>query len=70
MASVSDSTSSQAAYNTANVRSELAANAVRDQNDQERQVAERLEEAQATNEEDRREQRQIPGLGEAVDITV
>lgn len=70
MASVSDSTASQAAYNTANVRSELAANAVRDQNDQERQVAERLEEAQATNEEDRREQRQIPGLGEAVDITV
>lgn len=70
MASVSDSTSSSAAYSAAAVRSELAANAVRDQNDQERQVAERLEESQATNEQDRREQRQIPGLGEAVDITV
>lgn len=69
MASVSDSSSS-AAYSAASVRSELAANAVRDQNNQERQVAERLEESQATNEQERREQRQIPGLGEAVDITV
>lgn len=70
MASVSDSTSSSAAYNTANVRNELAANAVRDQNEQERQVAERLEEASQTQEEDRREARKIPGLGNAVDITV
>lgn len=68
MASVSDSTSS-AAYSASSVRSELAANAVRDQNDQERQVAQRLDEAQVTGEQDR-EQRQIPGLGEAVDITV
>ncbi|GAA0785016.1 hypothetical protein E1180_18720 [Roseibium denhamense] len=70
MASVSDSTSSQAAYSAANVRSELATNAVRDQNEQERQVAERLEESEATDQQDRRDQRQIPGLGEAVDITV
>ncbi|MHA7775708.1 hypothetical protein [Roseibium sp. M-1] len=70
MASVSDSTSSSAAYNTANVRNQLAANAVKDQNDQERQVAARLEEAKETQEEDRRESRKIPGLGNAVDITV
>jgi hypothetical protein len=70
MASVSDSNSSQAAYDAASVRKELALNAVRDQNDQERQVAERLQDAQSVNEEDRREQRQIPGLGEAVDLTV
>lgn len=70
MASVSDSNSSQAAYDAASVRKELALNAVRDQNDQERQVAERLQDAQTVNEEDRREQRQIPGLGEAVDLTV
>lgn len=70
MPSVSDSSYSSAAYGTANVRSELAANAVKDQNEQERQVAERLDEAQATQEQDRREQRQIPGLGNAVDITV
>jgi len=70
MASVSDSTSSSAAYSAASVRSELATNAVKDQNEQERQVAERLDEAQATDEQERREQRQIPGLGNAVDITV
>lgn len=68
MASVSDSTS--AAQNAASVRNELAANAIRDQNQQERQVAERLQKAQDTQEEARRESRKIPGLGEAVDITV
>ncbi|MCX2724874.1 hypothetical protein [Roseibium salinum] len=68
MTSVSDSTS--AAYSAASVRNELAANAVRDQNDQERQVAERLQKAQETTEEARRESRKMPGLGEAVDITV
>ncbi|GGB39797.1 hypothetical protein GCM10011316_09780 [Roseibium aquae] len=70
MASISDSTSSAAAYSTANVRSELATNAIRDQNEQERQVAERLEEADATEQQEERENRQIPGLGNAVDITV
>ena len=68
MASVSDSTSSSAAYSAASVRNELAANAVKDQNDQERQVADRLEEAQATQEEDRREQREIARGGMVVDF--
>ncbi|WP_298816833.1 hypothetical protein [uncultured Roseibium sp.] len=68
MASVTDSSS--AAVNAASVRAELATNAIRDQNDQERQVAARLEEAQVTNEADRREARKIPGLGNAVDISV
>ncbi|GAB2186513.1 hypothetical protein [Roseibium sp. LAB1] len=70
MPSAIDSSSSSAAYSAASVRSELAANAVKDQNQQERQVAERLQEAQATQEEDRRESRRIPGLGNAVDISV
>ncbi|MTI44030.1 hypothetical protein JM93_03277 [Roseibium hamelinense] len=69
MASVSDSTSS-AAFSAANVRSELATNAIRDNNEQERQTAERLEEADATEQQQERENRQIPGLGNAVDITV
>ena len=53
MPSAIDSSSSSAAYSAASVRSELAANAVRDQNQQERQVAERLEQAQATQEENK-----------------
>jgi len=61
--------SSSAAVSNYNVRSELAANAVKDANEQERQVADRLQEAQETKQEDRRETRQIPGLGNAVDIT-
>lgn len=69
MASISDSSSS-AAYSTANVRSELATNAIRDNNEQERQVADRLEESEETNQQQRREARQIPGLGNAVDISV
>ncbi|MBN9673230.1 hypothetical protein [Roseibium aggregatum] len=68
MSSITESNSS-AAYSTAEVRQQLATNAVRDQNEQERQVATRLEEA-SENEEARRESRKIPGLGEAVDITV
>ncbi|MET1416199.1 hypothetical protein ABVF61_28275 [Roseibium sp. HPY-6] len=68
MTSVSGSTS--ASYDVAKTRNEFALNAVKDQADQERQVADRLNEAQATQEEDRREARKIPGLGEAVDITV
>ncbi|MES0812553.1 hypothetical protein ABLO27_23880 [Roseibium sp. SCPC15] len=70
MASVSGSAPSSAAVDAAKVRNELAANAIKDQNDQERQVAERLNEAQANQEQQRREARKIPGLGEAVDITV
>jgi len=65
MASVSGASSA-----AADVRSQLATNAIRDQNEQERQVAARLDEAQANEEERRRESRKIPGLGEAVDITV
>ncbi|WP_153771588.1 hypothetical protein [Labrenzia sp. CE80] len=61
--------SSSAAASNYNVRSELATNAVKDANEQERQVADRLQEAQETKQEDRRESRQIPGLGNAVDIT-
>lgn len=68
MPSVSDSSS--ASHTVANIRNEFALNAVRDQAEQERQVADRLENAQATQEEERRETRKIPGLGEAVDITV
>lgn len=66
MASVSSSTS--VSYDAAQVRAELAANAIRDQNEQERQVADRLDEAQESQE--KRQARKIPGLGEAVDITV
>ncbi len=62
-------TNSSAAYAAADARSQLATNAIRDQNDQQRQVADRLEEAQESDET-RREARKIPGLGEAVDITV
>ncbi|KZM51145.1 hypothetical protein [Labrenzia sp. OB1] len=68
MSSISE-TSSSAAYSAADTRSQLAANAIRDQNEQERQVASRLDEAQET-EQTRREARKIPGLGEAVDISV
>ncbi|MBO6758207.1 MAG: hypothetical protein JJ902_17860 [Roseibium sp.] len=68
MTSVSGGGSAE--VNAANIRNQLAANAIKDQNAQERQVAERLEDAQATSEEDRRESRKIPGLGEAVDISV
>ncbi|WP_415714906.1 hypothetical protein [Roseibium sp.] len=67
MASVSDSGS--AAISAASVRAELASNAIRDQNEQERLVADMLDAAQSA-EQDRREARQIPGMGEAVDITV
>ncbi|PVB62060.1 hypothetical protein [Labrenzia sp. 011] len=68
MASISE-TSSSAAYSAADTRSQLAANAIRDQNAEERQVASRLDEAQES-EQTRREARKIPGLGEAVDISV
>lgn len=68
MTTVSDSSS--ASYDVAKIRNEFATNAVKDQAEQEQQVASRLEDAQATREEDRRENRRIPGLGEAVDITV
>lgn len=68
MASVSDSTS--AAYQIADARSELAATAIREANEQEQAVVERLKETQTVDQEDRRSQRQIPGLGQAVDITV
>ncbi|WP_417667789.1 hypothetical protein [Roseibium sp.] len=61
--------SSSAAYSNYNVRSELATNAVKDANEQDRQVADRLEEAQETSQQERRDNRQIPGLGNAVDIT-
>lgn len=67
MSSIS-ATSPSAAYSAAEVRNQLASNAVRQENEQERQVATRLEEAQESDE-DRRESRKIPGLGEAVDIT-
>ncbi|EFO32341.1 conserved hypothetical protein [Roseibium sp. TrichSKD4] len=59
-----------AAQSAANVRSELATNAIREQNQQERQVASLLEKAQDTNEQQKRETREIPGLGRAVDISV
>lgn len=68
MTTVSDSSS--ASYDVAKIRNEFALNAVKDQAEQEQQVASRLEDAQATREEDRRENRKIPGLGEAVDITI
>ena len=68
MSSVADSTS--ASYDVAKIRNEFALNAVKDQAEQERQVADRLENAQVNQEEQRREARKIPGLGEAVDITV
>ncbi|NVK36195.1 MAG: hypothetical protein HWE23_17055 [Rhodobacteraceae bacterium] len=70
---ISDSTA--AAYSNYNVRSELATNAVRQSNEQEQQVAERLdksarEQSQAQDtQQNRREARKIPGLGEAVDIS-
>jgi len=68
VSSITESNSS-AAYSAAEVRQQLATNAVRDQNEQERQVAARLEEA-SEKDEARRENRKIPGLGEAVDISV
>ncbi len=67
MSTISGSTS--AAYSNAAMRSELATNAIRDANDQERAMADRIEQAQETTQEDIREQRKIPGMGEAVDIT-
>lgn len=67
MSSIS-AASPSAAYSAAETRSQLASNAVRQENEQERQVASRLEEAQESDEA-RRESRKIPGLGEAVDIT-
>ncbi|WP_346892763.1 hypothetical protein [uncultured Roseibium sp.] len=67
MDSVSSAGSSAA--QAANIRSELATNAIRDANEQERAVAERVEDAQSTEQQARRDQRQIPGLGQAVDIT-
>lgn len=60
---------SSAAYSNINVRSELATNAIRDNAEQEQQVANRLEEQQTTQQQERRQNRQIPGLGNAVDIT-
>jgi len=67
MDSVSSAGSSAA--QAASARSELATNAIRDANEQERAVADRLEDAQSNEQEARRQQRQIPGLGQAVDIT-
>ena len=67
MSAISDSTA--AAHSNYQVRSELASNAIRDANDQDRQVADRLEEAQNTDQDRQREQRQIPGMGNAVDVT-
>ena len=66
--SVSESTSPSVSHDAAKVRAELATNAIRDQNEQEREVADRLNEAQ--DAQARREARRIPGMGEAVDITV
>jgi len=67
MSSISDSTA--AGYSNANVRSELATNAIRDAADQEGAVVTQLEEAEASNQEIVRENRKIPGLGNAVDIS-
>ncbi|MBD8891679.1 hypothetical protein [Roseibium litorale] len=61
--------SGAASYGVANVRSELAANNIRQSNEQDRQTAEELRETSQTREEERRESRKIPGLGNAVDIT-
>ncbi|MEJ8474892.1 hypothetical protein [Roseibium algae] len=58
-----------AASNAYSVRSELATNAIKDSNAQERQVVDRLEESQDITQQDRRETRKIPGLGDAVDIS-
>ncbi len=58
-----------AAYAVNANRAEFASNAIRQANEQDRQVADRLEEAQETKEESRRQNREIPGLGNAVDIT-
>ncbi|TYC52596.1 hypothetical protein FMN50_17830 [Rhodobacterales bacterium] len=68
MSSVSG-TSPSASYSAAETRNQFSTNAIRDENEQERQVATRLEEAQETDTA-RRESRKIPGLGEAVDISV
>ena len=62
--------SSSAAYSAASTRAELATNVVRDQNAQERQIASLLDRAKETDETQRREARDIPGLGRAVDISV
>lgn len=61
--------SGAASYGAANVRSDLATNNIRQANEQERQTAEELRETSRTREEERRESRKIPGLGNAVDIT-
>ncbi|MBD1546464.1 hypothetical protein [Roseibium aggregatum] len=63
------SSAGSAASQAAGLRSELATNAIRDANEQEQAVADRLEDAQSNEQEARRQQRQIPGLGQAVDIT-
>ncbi|WP_417687374.1 hypothetical protein [Roseibium sp.] len=60
---------SSAAYSVNANRAEFASSAIRQANEQDRQVADRLEEAQETTQQTRREARQIPGLGNAVDIT-
>lgn len=57
-----------AATQAASVRAEFATNAIRDANENERAVADRLQDAQS-NERESRQQRKIPGLGNAVDIT-
>lgn len=58
-----------ASYGAANVRSELATNSIRQANEQDRQTAEELRETSQSREEERRENRKIPGLGNAVDVT-
>ena len=62
--------SPSADHSAAHTRSQFATNAIRDQAHQEQKVAERVREAQETSETERREARKIPGLGEAVDVTV
>lgn len=63
--------SSSAAYSAASVRSELATTFVRDSAQEDQAVAEQLQESkQASDEQRERENRQIPGLGNAVDISV
>ncbi|MFD1697553.1 hypothetical protein [Roseibium aestuarii] len=66
MPSISDTSAAASSYN---VRSQLATNAIRDSAQEERQVADRLQDQQNTQEQQRRQSRQIPGLGNAVDIS-
>jgi len=63
--------SPSAAHSAASVRNELATTFVRDAAKQDQAVAEQLRETKDVTDEQRdRENRQIPGLGNAVDISV